>query len=237
MFRVVNVEVLRVFTDERGDCGNPLGVVLDGATVPDPRQRQKLAAALGFSETIFVDDAERGRIRIFTPAVELPFAGHPTVGAAWVLARELDRPVQSLETPGGAVPTWADGENIWVRGPLASTPPWWQERLLSVADVARLTGPPSPDQDATQLWAWQDEAAGTIRARTFAARYGVPEDEACGSACMRLAAALGRAITVVHGRGSVIRARPGPPGTAEIGGRVVSDGPASATGTRSSART
>jgi predicted PhzF superfamily epimerase YddE/YHI9 len=58
----------------------------------------------------------------------------------------------------------------------------------------------------------------------FAARYGIAEDEACGSASMRLAAALGRELTLYHGNGSIIHARPGPPGTAEIGGRVVSDG-------------
>ncbi|WP_067966721.1 PhzF family phenazine biosynthesis protein [Mycolicibacter icosiumassiliensis] len=220
----MQVEVLRVFVDERGDYGNPLGVVLDGASVPEPAQRQQLAATLGFSETIFIDDAESGRLRIFTPATELPFAGHPTVGAAWVLSRELGHPPAALETPGGVVPTWIDGDQVWVRGLLAATPPWWHERLADGAAVDALDGPLGPEQDATQLWAWRDEAAGVIRARVFAARYGVAEDEACGSASMRLAAVLGRDITVHHGRGSIVYARPGPPGTAEIGGRVVSDG-------------
>lgn len=219
------IEVLRVFTDERGDHGNPLGVVLDGAAVPTTPERQKLAAELGFSETVFVDDVERGRLQIFTPATELLFAGHPTVGAAWLIARRLGRPPATLQTSGATVATWVEGDQVWVRGPLAATPPWWQERLDSVAAVEGLTGPMSPVQDAVQLWAWQDEAAGLVRARVFAQRYGVAEDEACGSACMRLAAALGRTITVAHGAGSIISARPGPPGTAEIGGRVVSDGP------------
>jgi len=221
---MVVIEVLRVFTDDQGNYGNPLGVVLDGTAVPDSQQRQKLATALGFSETVFVDDIAHGHLRIFTPTVELPFAGHPTVGAAWVIARELGRPPTTLKTPGGVVATWMHQEQVWVRGSLACTPPWWQERLTTSTAVAQLTGPLSPDQDATQLWAWQDEVAGIIRARVFAARYGVREDEACGSACMRLAAALGRSITVHHGNGSIIRARPGPPGTAEIGGRVISDG-------------
>lgn len=220
----MRVEVLRVFTDRRGDYGNPLGVVFDGASVPETGQRQRLAARLGFSETIFIDDAGRGRLRIFTPATELPFAGHPTVGAAWVLARELGYPLETLETPGGVIPTWVEGEQFWVRGPLAATPPWWHERLVDSAAVDALDGPLNPAQDATQLWAWRDKPAGVVRARVFAARYGVAEDEACGSASMRLAAALGRDITVHHGRGSLVQARPGPPGTAEIGGRVISDG-------------
>ena len=218
------VEVLRVFVGDGDHHGNPLGVVLDGAAVPDSDRRQKLAAVLGFSETIFIDDIEGGRLRIFTPAAELPFAGHPTVGAAWIISRELGYPPTTLETPSGAVATWVDDDLVWVRGRIADTPPWWQERLPDSAAVAQLTGPLSPDQDATQLWAWEDEPAGLIRARVFAARYGVGEDEACGSACMRLAAALGRAITVRHGAGSIVRARPGAPGTAEIGGRVASDG-------------
>lgn len=109
---MMQVEVLRVFTDERGDYGNPLGLVLDGGSIPETVQRQQLAATLGFSETIFIDDAERGRLRIFTPATELPFAGHPTVGAAWVLARELGHPPTALETSGGVVPTWVEGGRI-----------------------------------------------------------------------------------------------------------------------------
>lgn len=221
---MIEVEVLRVFTDDQGQYGNPLGVVLDGTVVPDGAQRQSLAASLGFSETIFIDDAERGRIKIFTPATEVPFAGHPTVGAAWVLARELGQPITTLHTPSGVVNTWNRQHEVWVRGLLGATPPWWHERLDTSGEVAEMTRPLSEVQDATQVWAWEDEAAGMIRARVFAARYGVAHDEATGSACMRLAAALGRAITVRHGDGSIVHAQPGPPGTAEIGGRVVSDG-------------
>jgi predicted PhzF superfamily epimerase YddE/YHI9 len=187
---MVAIEVLRVFTDGQGGHGNPLGVVLDGTAVPDSEQRQKLAADLAFSETVFIDDIEHGRLQIFTRTVELPFAGHPTVGAAWLLARELGTPPTTLDTRGGPVATWSDDEEVWVRGSLASTPPWWHERLSTSSAVTQLTGPLSPGQDATQLWAWQDESAGSVRARVFAARYGAQEDEACGSACMRLAAVL-----------------------------------------------
>ncbi|MQA08572.1 MAG: PhzF family phenazine biosynthesis protein [Pseudonocardiaceae bacterium] len=220
---MVKVEVLRVFTDAEGRFGNPLGVV-DGASVSDPGHRQRIAARLNYSETIFFDDLDRGELRIFTPTVEIPFAGHPTVDAAWIMSRELGRTAELLRTPGGDVPTRTEGDDVWVRGPLAATPPWWHERLSSADEVAALQGPLSPDQDATQLWAWQDEKAGVVRARVFADRYAVAEDEACGSASMRLAAALGRRLIIQHGNGSVVHARPGPPGTAEVGGRVVTDG-------------
>jgi trans-2,3-dihydro-3-hydroxyanthranilate isomerase len=73
-----------VFTD-RPFAGNQLAVIPDGDGLSDG-QMQALARELGISETVFaVDDARR--IRIFTPATELPLAGHPTVGCALELAR------------------------------------------------------------------------------------------------------------------------------------------------------
>ncbi len=79
---------LDVFTRDRF-AGNPLAVVLDGACL-DAATMQAVAREFNLSETVFVlppaDPAHRARIRIFTPATELPFAGHPTVGTAALLA-------------------------------------------------------------------------------------------------------------------------------------------------------
>ena len=79
--------VLDVFTGE-ALAGNPLAVVLDADQLPD-EALQKIAAEFNLSETIFVFPAEHdhhsARVRIFTPALELPFAGHPTVGCAILL--------------------------------------------------------------------------------------------------------------------------------------------------------
>ncbi len=94
---VAQLHVLRVFTAEDGSWGNPLGVFLDGTEVPEAR-RQAVAHELGFSETIFVDDLARGECRIFTPGLELPFAGHPMVGTAWLLERE-GHPAAMLRPP------------------------------------------------------------------------------------------------------------------------------------------
>src|SRR3546814_3837071 len=100
----IDVTVLRVFTDEDVRFGNPLGVV-DAATV-DPSDRQRLAAELGYSETIFVTLPDAGRstahAHIYTPTTELPFAGHPTVGAAWWL-KNRGTPVRTLQVPAGIV--------------------------------------------------------------------------------------------------------------------------------------
>ena len=89
------LHVLHVFCDSEGRFGSPLGVVLDGAAIP-PERRQPLAAELGFSETVYVDDPDTAQLQIFTPAAELPFAGHPLVGTAWLLSRHLSGPVTQL---------------------------------------------------------------------------------------------------------------------------------------------
>jgi trans-2,3-dihydro-3-hydroxyanthranilate isomerase len=94
-----------VFTD-RALAGNQLAVFTDARGL-DEETMQSLALEIGFSETVFVLPAEAGgtvRVRIFTPAQELPFAGHPILGAAWVLAAPLQRAVLDLETPSGIVP-------------------------------------------------------------------------------------------------------------------------------------
>src|ERR687897_3040436 len=133
--------LLRVFCAEDGSGGNALAVFLDGHEVPEG-DRQGVAAELGLSETVFVDDAARGAIRIFTPAVELDFAGHPTVGAAWLLAEERT-PVETLRVPAGeAAVRYEDGASFVSARPEWG-PPWeWQE-LGSPEEVDALTGPPA----------------------------------------------------------------------------------------------
>jgi trans-2,3-dihydro-3-hydroxyanthranilate isomerase len=94
-----------VFT-ERPLEGNQLAVFTDARGLDDETM-QALALEIGFSETVFVLPAEQGgtvRIRIFTPRTELPFAGHPVLGAAWVLAAPLQRDLVELETGRGIVP-------------------------------------------------------------------------------------------------------------------------------------
>lgn len=216
---MARLHLLRVFC-EHGAGGNPLAVFLEGGQVP-ASARQAVAADLGLSETVFVDDAERGRLRIFTPTVELPFAGHPTVGTAWLLAAER-APVTSLQVPAGQLGVrYEDGATF-----VSARPEWgpdfvW-EQLDSPAAVEALTGPPR-DHDHIGAWAWVDEGAGTIRARVFPLRYGIVEDEATGAAAAILCALLGRAIEIRQGRGSRIAARPLDGGFVEVGGASVLD--------------
>jgi predicted PhzF superfamily epimerase YddE/YHI9 len=214
------LHVLRVFCDEPGRGGNPLAVFLDGAQVP-PHARQAVAADLGLSETVFVDDAERGELRIFSPAVEMPFAGHPTVGSAWLLAVER-RPVDSLRVPAGELRVRYEGDATFVRARPEWSPEFEWERLGSPAEVEALDGPPGGHDDLG-AWAWVDEGAGTVRARVFPLRYGIAEDEATGSAAVLLCAQLGRALEIRQGRGSLIHARPLEDGYVEVGGTCALD--------------
>ena len=213
------LHVLRVFVNEDREWGNALGVFAAGAVVATA-DRQRIAAELGFSETVFVEDREAGRIRIHTPAVELPFAGHPTVGTAWLLA-ELGRPLAMLRPPAGEVTVrFADGLT-WIGARPERSPPFEYRQLATPAEVRALDGVAGGED--VYAWAWIDEAAGTIRARSFAPGAGIAEDEATGSAALALSAHLGRQITVHQGHGSVLLARPTGDGWAEVGGRVVLD--------------
>jgi predicted PhzF superfamily epimerase YddE/YHI9 len=213
---LTTLHVLRVFAAEGGTGGNPLGVFLDGAGVPE---HQKVAADLGFSETVFVEDPDRGELRIFTPKVELPFAGHPLVGTAWLLAKE-GFAVPVLRPPAGEVSVRIEDDLTFISGRPAWAPPFELLELDSPTEVDTLAGPPD-GHDLAGVWEWEDRGAGRVRARVFAPRLGVEEDEATGAHALRLAARLGRAITIRQGRGSLIFAEPRPDGTVEIGGRTV----------------
>ncbi len=215
-----NLHLLRVFCTDDGAGGNALGVFLDGQAVPSER-RQGVAADLGLSETIFVDDPAEGAIQIFTPAVELNFAGHPAVGAAWLLARER-QPVERLRVAAGEAPVRYEDDLSFVSALPEWGPPWEFEQLGDRAEVEALDGAP-PGRDLVVAWAWVDEDGGVVRARAFGPRIGIDEDEATGSAATKLCTLLGRAIDIRQGRASRIRARPAGEGRAEIGGRSVLD--------------
>jgi trans-2,3-dihydro-3-hydroxyanthranilate isomerase len=94
-FRFVQVDV---FT-EHAFGGNPLAVVFEAAGLADA-EMQAIAREMNCSETTFLLPPTRpdcaARVRIFTPAREIPFAGHPTIGTAWVLATEKRLPGNSL---------------------------------------------------------------------------------------------------------------------------------------------
>jgi predicted PhzF superfamily epimerase YddE/YHI9 len=216
----VELTVLRVFCDADGGGGNPLGVFLDGSQVPEA-ERQAVAADLGFAETVFIDDPASGALRIYTPEVELPLAGHPLVGSAWLLF-ERGHEISVLRPPAGEVPVRFEGDLVTIAGNPEWGPPFEFLQVDSPAEVDALDGIPD-GYKLVGVWAWIDEEAGLIRERVFVPEAGVEEDEATGSAALRLTAQLGREIEIRQGEGSIIYARPLNADTAEIAGRVVLD--------------
>lgn len=221
----VDATVLRVFTDSDGKFGNPLGVV-DAATVP-ARDRQRIATELGYSETVFIDLPADGsttaHARIFTPATELPFAGHPTVGAAWWLA-DRGTPIRTLQVPAGIVQVSYDDDRTAIRVRAEWSPEFAIHEVASVDELLSADPGDYADDAEHYLWAWLDRDSGHIRARMFASDLGVPEDEATGSAAARITDYLSRDLTITQGKGSQIYTTWNAEGWVLVAGRVVSDG-------------
>jgi trans-2,3-dihydro-3-hydroxyanthranilate isomerase len=109
--RAFRYVVCDVFTD-RPLAGNQLAVFTDAREIPEDLL-QPLALEIGFSETVFCYPAEAGahvRLRIFTPSTELPFAGHPVLGTAFVLGGPLQLGEIRLETGVGTIPVLLERE-------------------------------------------------------------------------------------------------------------------------------
>ena len=140
--------ILDVFTD-RPLTGNQLAVFPDGGEVPESL-RQDLAREVGFSETVYCDPPSHPtagdvRARIYTPAVELLFAGHPVLGTAVAIGRERGLPggsVVTLECGIGPVPVELDAtaSGGWMRQPLPTIERWPDVdtllQALGIDDVA-----------------------------------------------------------------------------------------------------
>jgi trans-2,3-dihydro-3-hydroxyanthranilate isomerase len=136
--------VVDVFTDTPLQ-GNQLAVFTDARELPE-ELLQPLAREMNFSETVFVLPKQGegdARIRIFTPAAEIPFAGHPTLGTAFVLAAPLQLGEIRLETRAGVVPVRLerDGQRI-VFGRMEQPLPTWkpyegEAELLAALGVSR----------------------------------------------------------------------------------------------------
>ena len=96
--------------------------------------------------------------------------------------------------------------------------------LESLDDLAAADSADFPDDVAHYLWAWIDESAGSLRSRLFAANLGVAEDEATGSAAVRITDYLSRDLSITQGKGSKIETTWSPQGWIRVAGRVVNDG-------------
>ena len=211
--------VVRVFT-AGSSGGNALGVIPD-STGLDAEAMQGIATGLGFSETVFIDwpAGNVPSLRIFTPAAELPFAGHPLVGTAWVL-NQMGPGAETMSIRIGEVAVRIEGDLVWVTPPAIDQPVRevavdeattlgvpavraWRVEVPSDYLVAEVSSEAdliatSPDLEAVAAAAdglYVFHGHGITRARFFAPRLGVDEDPATGSAAVALCAvtrSLGR---------------------------------------------
>ena len=142
MLRTFRYVLADVFTDSPLE-GNALAVFTDAREFPE-ETLQPLARELNLSETVYVYPAENGghaRIRIFTPMDELPFAGHPVLGTAFVLAAPLQLPEIVLETRKGRIPVRLEREENrisfgWMSQPVPTFEPFAAaDELLAAVGV------------------------------------------------------------------------------------------------------
>jgi trans-2,3-dihydro-3-hydroxyanthranilate isomerase len=175
---------------------------------------QQIAAELGFSETVFIDASvgEVPLVRIFTPAMEMPFAGHPLVGAAWMMLQQ-ESGVAQLRCGIGEVTIRSDGDVTWVDAPMipgnaapddglfarrvglerpnstwrvAMPLDYRMVELESAARVAVANPDTSAFEEAHGLTVYA-RSGNTVRMRFFIPEAGIDEDPATGSAAVALA--------------------------------------------------
>ncbi len=208
------------FTD-RPFLGNPVAVVI-GAEGLDSEQMQRIARWTNLSETTFLLKSEVAdyRLRIFTPAQELPFAGHPTIGSAHAALESgfiKKKATFTQECGAGVLELSLEEEKIFVKGPrpkigdVRKTLPFASKLLRvdvgavwvvgEVADSRRLASL-KPDMEGLIAFSIDHEAAGVtvfadsgedgaaIHVRSFAPAHGIAEDPVCGSGNLSVAAYL-----------------------------------------------
>ena len=212
-----------VFTDTKFG-GNQLAVFHDGRRV-DGALMQTIAKELNLPETVFVLPAEQGgdhRLRIFTPARELPFAGHPTVGSAFVLAGGKDATLQLEEGVGILNVTVRDGftemeqplptfERVDDRASVAASVSLDVAELdpavpveigssgnrftfvaVRTLDAVKRATPRGLAEAAFIFTTQTTHPGSTVHGRMYAPWQGIAEDPATGSACGPLGAYLVR---------------------------------------------
>lgn len=217
----INVYVLRVFTDINGDFGNSATVVIDEGRQISDTARKNLVQMLGNGETVFVNSTTEKDISIGHPQGEIDFAGVAALAAASILFDGDAILSQNLNGRAGEIIVSQQDNLFWAQASLASMPPWQHKEFKTAGLVESIILTETLSWQPTMVWAWLNKEKSLIRARTFAAQWGIPEAQGNGSGSMMLAAIIGREIEIKHGKGSIIFARLVDDNSAEIGRRVI----------------
>ncbi len=145
--------LLNVFADS-AFSGNPLCVFEDGSGLDDETMLN-LARQFNLSETVFLfptSDPADAVLRIFTPTGELPFAGHPSIGAAHVLQQRLTRNTLTLKTKAGIVPLALDAALWTLTAPREAADALVRPCTMSVAELCGMLNLDTQDAAADPLW-------------------------------------------------------------------------------------
>jgi predicted PhzF superfamily epimerase YddE/YHI9 len=216
-----NAHRFKVFVDESGNFGDPVSLIVDEAHELSLEERLAITAEVGNVETVFVNNLPDNDVSIYHAQGEVDFAGSVLIGTAWQLEQLKNEPTQHIHCKRGAVAAHQENGVYWIQASLENNIGSWDyEQLASPEDVEAIDVAHTKGWKK-MVWAWIDEAKGHIRARTFADTIGMPEVQGNGSGAMNLAGQLQRQISITHGEGAIIYARPLSPDSAEVGGRVV----------------
>jgi len=202
------MKVLNVFTNENGEFGNPVGIIVDTENKINKENRQQMAIDSGFSEIVFINNLETKDVSILSPTRQIPFAGHALVGVSYFLNNVLNIPTTEIVSMGKVIKSWQENNLIFVEADLSILPNWNLEELKTPSDVEQMEIVVSASKEHSLIWSWTDEEKGRVRARTFASDWDIPEDEANGSGAIKLASILKRNLIIHHGKGSVIYSTP-----------------------------
>jgi len=138
--------------------------------------------------------------------------------------RDIGRPIRTLQVPAGVVQVSYDDDIAAVRARAGWAPEFAIYELDSTDELFAAEPDDYPDDVENYLWTWTDKDNGVLRSRMFAPGLGIPEDEATGAAAVRITDYLSRDLTIVQGKGSVIKTQWSADGWVWVAGRVVTDG-------------
>ncbi len=212
------MNIVKVFVNQNGEYGNPVKIQVDeDKTIPND-ERQRTATNSGLSEIVFINNLKTNDISIFSPTREIPFAGHAVIGTVFFLEKQKGHLINNILSMGTNISVRHENEKIWVCAELSKMPEWNFKQLESANEVDKLGISNTSDLEHCVVWSWVNEKKGIIRARTFAPDRLILEDEANGSGALLLSTKLQKAIKIIHGKGSIIFAKPVDAIFGELGG-------------------
>jgi len=202
------IKILNVFTNEKGEFGNPVGIIVDIENKINNKNRQQMAIDSGFSEIVFINNIESKDVSIFSPTRQIPFAGHALVGTSYYFNNVLNIPTIKIVSMDKIIKSWQESNLNFVEADLSILPNWNFKEYKTSEEIEQITTQEASVLEHCLVWSWINEKDGVVRARTFAFDWDIPEDEANGSGAMKLASILNRNLIIHHGKGSVIHSTP-----------------------------